>query len=176
MSWMRVGDEIFGNRITTQSAIAFFSRKRYYWPLTNPNWPYVRRCARSESTSPAHVIGWCSQPRHCWSPFERGLHAEFKTWEIPHAVDLSCIATGGLVLHQRPDFLHEAQPIRIRKRCDANFLIVCFGLELFDVNHQDVVKSGEKQAVDQTMYQEPGQPSCNCIQMLQFHNRSMVSG
>ena len=52
---------------------------------------------------------------------------------------------GGWFLQQRADFLHETQPIRDRKRCAAIFLVACFAMELFNVNFQDAVKSGEKQ-------------------------------
>ena len=50
-------------------------------------------------------------------------------------------------------FLRKVQHIRGRKRCAAAiFLGICFALELFDVNYQDVMKSGEKtQAADNVL-------------------------
>ena len=42
---------------------------------------------------------------------------------------------GAWFLQQRPDLLHEVQPIRGRKYSAAIFLIAWIALELFDVNY-----------------------------------------
>ena len=50
---------IFGNRVTTLSVIAYFPKKSY-WPLTTPNWPYVRRRRHCRAQYTSHTWNWTS--------------------------------------------------------------------------------------------------------------------
>ena len=95
-------------------------------------------------------------------PCYRGLGSghELQAWRrgcIRRSSYLAC-NLGAWFLQQRPDFLMRHRPpvvvsaqllpTRGRKRSAAIFLIVCFAWKFFNANFQDVVKSGEKQDVD----------------------------
>ena len=81
-----------------------------------------------------------------------GGHINLSFRSTSPALQLVC----GVSATKPSDFLHEARPtLSTRNTTGARMLfflnLFCFALELFDVNYQDLVKSGENRAMDWTV-------------------------